>query len=347
MAVMESTINKLDILSCISETQNSDLTLELKKRDKTSFRDKLQHLWLSESASSQNLRVLIRQTVLSAERDSQIQDILESKNAKQDSVQQLRDILKKLKDVARSKLSETVEDAHHKKTFINMVRTRLEKSLEDRKNLADRLETIRVARAESTASLDNERKALKGELSFLKQNASNKAADLSKQAQSLSSSAEQAHAVCMKNLEAEKVKLEEQLAEIRSENKSQEQAMRKKKKMQQISLQTWVDKYDKEVTGKYEELETLKDGLSKDKKELEKLRDHFRKIDEEFARIDEEERQIEEEKKKEELKVKARHDAALKIQIMARKYFSKCNFKKKGGKKKKKGKGKGKKKKKK
>ena len=38
-------------------------------------------------------------------------------------------------------------------------------------------------------------------------------------------------------------------------------------------------------------------------------------------------------KKKEELKLKVRHDAALKIQVMVREYLSKTNFKKKGGKK--------------
>jgi len=328
MAVMESTINKLDILSCVPETQRSELAADLKM----SQRDRLQHLWLSESAASkpQNLRVMMRQLVASVQRDSQMQDLLETKCKKQSAILSLRETLKKLKDIARRKLTQTVEDAQHKKTFINMVRARLEKSLEDRKNLADRLDTIRNARAESTTALDNERKALKGELSFLKQNASNNASDLSKKAQALSSSAEQAHVVCMKDLETQKAKLEEQLAEIRSNNKSEEQAMRKKKKMQQISLQTWVDKYDKEVTAKHKEVEELKSSLKSEKQELEVLRDHFRKIDDEYARINEEERLIELEKKKEEMKEKVRHDAALKIQVCARNYLCKINFKKKG-----------------
>ena len=217
MAVMDSTINKLDILSCIPEKQDSELVSELK----LSHRDRLQHLWLSESASSskpQNLRVLIRQVIEAVQRDTQMQDILETKSQRQSNIEALKNVLKKLKDIARRKLTQTVEDLHHKKTFINMVRARLEKSLEDRKNLADRLETIRAARVESTTSLDNERKALKGELSFLKQNASNNAADLSKKAQALSSSAEQAHIVCMKDLETQRAKLEEQLSEIRSDN---------------------------------------------------------------------------------------------------------------------------------
>ena len=89
MAVMDSTIKKLDIVSRIPEKQDSELVSELK----LSHRDRLQHLWFSESASSskpQNLRVLIRQVIESAQRDTQMQDLLETKCQQQSSIETLK-----------------------------------------------------------------------------------------------------------------------------------------------------------------------------------------------------------------------------------------------------------------
>lgn len=345
-AVIRETIEKLEYLALVPETPSNSLTTRMKEDGKTYFVDALQQLRYAEVNGSEDTRLLTRKVLNILRKDGQVRDKLESHlpaRERDEEMRTLRDFFERLRVLAKAKLTTTVEDAQHKKAFIETVTSRMRKNEEDLSNLTSRYETIQKSRTEDNAAMGNTKRTLKGELTYLRQTAQKEASTLAKEADQLMSAAQTAHEKNMKALQDERDKLKAQYDETRESNRVKEQGLRKKKRMHQIALQNWVNKYDTDVQAKYDELCALKSKVDEENKELSTFREHFRKIDEENGRIEEEERQIEEQKKKIEMEKKRLHDAALAIQNMWRDHVNRKKFnnrkkKKKKGKKGKKGK---------
>jgi len=346
MAVMQETLTKLEILQSTPIRPSSYFAKELRNEGKQNAADKLQELWLAETNRTLDVRVHTRGFLRLVARDSQLRDKLEANSeTPSPAVEELINRLKDLKAITYRKLRTTVEAQEQEKATIEKVAEKMKQSEEDRNNLLGRLNAIRKSKEEDITALDNTIRTLKGEISYLRTTTEQRSASLAKETEQESNSAKTAHEAVLAELNKNIAQLQGQIKGAEEDHKAKEIQFRKKKKMQQIGMQSWVAKYDKEVTVQYDKLEELKKQNATDKVELAELTDHFRKWDAEHARIADEERLVQEELAEKEAAQQVLDDAAVMMQCRYRGYLQRKKYKALS---KKKGKGKkGKKKKKK
>lgn len=159
------------------------------------------------------------------------------------------------------------------------------------------------------------------------------------------SEAEKQEAADMKNSEGKKVKLQQELTQLRNqlsslilEHRESEGDLRKKKFKFETEVENWIQKYDQDMGERQDEFEEIDAVYTEEKKQLNELEERFKTLETEYKQIMEERRIARERREAAERELQMCIKAATTIQAFWRSFkvrkALKSKKKKKGGKKK-------------
>ncbi|KAI3387737.1 hypothetical protein SNEBB_011496 [Seison nebaliae] len=157
--------------------------------------------------------------------------------------------------------------------------------------------------------------------------------------------AESQEATDNKNSEARRLKLQEELSklkgtfkQVRTENRIEEEKLRKEKWKEENSLEDWLRKFDKDMNEKQGNLDELEAAYEEEKKQLVLLEERFQPLEQEYEKILKDIERRENKRLLDLANLEERIAAAVKIQRWVRRLKRMGLFGKKKKKKKKKGK---------
>lgn len=341
-AVLQETLEKLQLLAFIPPQDHYSVSDKLRGAGHTKFADDLQALWKAEKQNKPEQR-LCSKNVLRRARDDRTGYALLKDTIGEPSSQMyvLINALKDLQEITERKLRMTQEEANLARMEIEEKKEREKKMSEDKKELMKELQSLREARNDEISVMDEQIKKLRNQMQHLSQTTQKEQDDLEKEKATQNADAKGKFEETMSKLEEEETKLDSDMKTSLADNSSTETNARKKKNKTQKELSLLIEKYDKEMSKKQTEIDSLRGIHNAEKKELVELREYFRKWDAERARIAEEEKLIAAENRKKAEAQKVLDDAASAIQkiyrgMVARKSMKKGKKKRKGKKKKKK-----------
>jgi len=378
IAVLEDTLERLNLLSYVPPSIQSDMTEALTEAGLNPIKSSLnQHLNLEERVRSWNERDKEKEGSLpdiflnpnernmaskvpevSSETIAQMHsstralvrtlrknpvatEIFYSLNEERSSgFLQTITYLTELKDIMYRRLSTTVEEEASTRALLQELSAKEQSAEDEREALREVLRKQRAEKEREVAQLDAQLGRLRAELTELAAATKAETEEIREALGEALGAAGRDHEAAATALGAEADALEREIEKLAEEHREVEATLRKKKAKAEADLTAAIGGYDEAMAAKTQAIEQLSAQAQDEAATLKELQEHFDKIDANNAQRDEEERLLARCRKREAQAEYALFRAAADIQKLLRGIQRREVFKKDMAKKRKKGKGK-------
>eukprot|EP00743_Colponemidia_sp_Colp-15_P000924 GILK01001019.1.p1 GENE.GILK01001019.1~~GILK01001019.1.p1 ORF type:complete len:411 (-),score=115.83 GILK01001019.1:163-1353(-) len=242
--------------------------------------------------------------------------------------------LSELKDLTLRRLTTTVEEDKARSELLEEYMEKEKQANLDRRNLQKELNHIRREREKAASTRTDLITKLKAELQDLKHWTQQRSAKLEEESQAREEFQRKAFEEKESVLSSQLQKVTDELSGEQKSHKDDEDHLRKRKMKIENEVEQWINKYDRDMDAKVQEVVDIKAMYEEERRKLTELEEHFAKIDAERERISEEQEIIAERQRKHQEKENFRHRMAAKIQahwkgLVTRRDFEKLKKSKK------------------